>query len=904
MVALFQIAFGSPWILAGLAVLPILWWLLKVTPPVPRRIAFPAVVLLGGLKDEEQTPAKTPWWLLALRLLVAALVIIALADPLLGRSVKLSAPGPLVLVVDNGWTAAKDWAERQSVMMDLLRGARDRPVAILPTASSAPPGLLDAGAALRFARALTPMPWAGDRAQAAKALGRLRFAAAPALYWLSDGLAGRGDKALEAALNRFGGGRILAPGRTALGLLPVARDGSGFSVAAIRAPSDAAQSAEAAAIGRRGETLAVTRLIFPPGAATAKGHIALPMEVRNETRRLVLVGEESAGAVQLLDTGAVQHSVGLVSEAEGEAQPLLSDVYYLEKALSPYADVQRGTISALLAKHVSVLLLADIARISGSDHAKVADFVDHGGVLIRFAGPRMQNGADDLVPVRLRAGGRYLGSAMAWAAAQHLAPFGPESPFNGLPIPAEVTVSRQILAEPSSDLAGRTWARLADGTPLITARAAGRGWLVLFHITASPGWSSLPLSGLYVDMLRRLLALSSGTPAHQLAGLASLAPVTLLDGLGHDTPPGGEIAPVPARDFARLAATPAHPPGLYGAPGAESALNLVGTHDRLAPLAGARPGSYGTVHAIALEPWLLALAALLLLADMVLSYLLRGLYPRRLDPRRLGPVAAALALLLMMPPHPAKAGEAENMKAALDTRLAYVKTGLPDVDRISQAGLTGLGLVLKQRTSYEPLGPVGVDLEQDDLSFYPLLYWPMDPREKALSPKALSKISDFMREGGTILFDTRDLTLGPVRGPDSPGEQTLRRITQGLDMPPLQPVPSDHVLTKSFYLLHGFPGRWSGGQVWVEALPPPPKNGEAPARGGDGVSPVVIGGNDWAAAWAVDPGYHFLSTPVPGGEMQREAAFRFGVNLVMYALTGNYKADQVHAPALLRRMGR
>jgi hypothetical protein len=161
-----------------------------------------------------------------------------------------------------------------------------------------------------------------------------------------------------------------------------------------------------------------------------------------------------------------------------------------------------------------------------------------------------------------------------------------------------------------------------------------------------------------------------------------------------------------------------------------------------------------------------------------------------------------------------------------------------------------------------------------------------------------------MREGGTILFDTRDLTLGPVRSPNSPGEQTLRRITQGLDMPPLQPVPSDHVLTKSFYLLHGFPGRWSGGQVWVEALPPAPKNGEAPARGGDGVSPVVIGGNDWAAAWAVDPAYRFLSTPVPGGEMQREAAFRFGVNLVMYALTGNYKADQVHAPALLRRMGR
>ena len=179
----------------------------------------------------------------------------------------------------------------------------------------------------------------------------------------------------------------------------------------------------------------------------------------------------------------------------------------------------------------------------------------------------------------------------------------------------------------------------------------------------------------------------------------------------------------------------------------------------------------------------------------------------------------------------------------------------------------------------------------------------MDPREKNLSPKALARIGEFMRNGGTIFFDTRDLTLGAARGPSSPGEQTLKRLTAGLDLPPLQPVPSDHVLSKTFYLLKDFPGRWTGGQVWVEALPPAPKNGAAPARGGDGVSPVIIGGNDWAAAWAVDATGHFLSTPSPGGELQREMAFRFGINLVMYALTGNYKTDVVHAPALLQRLG-
>jgi len=306
---------------------------------------------------------------------------------------------------------------------------------------------------------------------------------------------------------------------------------------------------------------------------------------------------------------------------------------------------------------------------------------------------------------------------------------------------------------------------------------------------------------------------------------------------------------------------------------------------------------YGGARTLALQPFLLAAAAMLLLLDALIALALRGL---------LGgwrPVTPALLLVMMVPR--AHADDRLAMQAALDTRLAYVVTGLADVDATSKAGLTGLGLALKARTSYEPQEPVGVDPEHDDLSFFPLLYWPMDPREKNPSPAALSRLNDYMRLGGTIVFDTRDLTLGAVQGSQSVGNQTLRRLTQGLDLPPLEPVPADHVLRKSFYILRDFPGRWTGGQVWVEALPPT-KPGEetAPARGGDGVSPVVIGGNDWAAAWAIDAQGRPLAEPVPGGENQRELAYRFGVNLVIYSLTGNYKTDQVHAPALLQRMGR
>src|SRR5258708_29228177 len=292
----------------------------------------------------------------------------------------------------------------------------------------------------------------------------------------------------------------------------------------------------------------------------------------------------------------------------------------------------------------------------------------------------------------------------------------------------------------------------------------------------------------------------------------------------------------------------------------------------------------------------------LIFVDAVLSLAMRGYFARLRFSRG---AAVVLALVLVVHAPQARADDAFDLKAATDTRLAYVVTGFSDVDDMSKAGLSGLGNQLRQRTSYEPQEPLGVDIAKDDLSFFPLFYWPMDPREKDLSPAALSKIADYMRNGGTILFDTRDLTLGAAQGPSSPGQQTLRRLLAKLDLPPLEPVPSDHVLTKAFYILQGFPGRWDGGKVWVEALPPvDPNAGPAPARVGDGGSRVIIGGNDWAAAWAVRPDGAPLVDVVPGGERQRELAYRFGVNLVMYTFTGNYKADQIHVPALLQPLGK
>jgi hypothetical protein len=165
-----------------------------------------------------------------------------------------------------------------------------------------------------------------------------------------------------------------------------------------------------------------------------------------------------------------------------------------------------------------------------------------------------------------------------------------------------------------------------------------------------------------------------------------------------------------------------------------------------------------------------------------------------------------------------------------------------------------------------------------------------------------------MKRGRSVLFDTRDAVEappGPGGSANTPGMMALRDILSSLDIPELEPTPRDHVLTKTFYLLRDFPGRFTTGQLWVEALPRQAEETESerPARASDGVSTILITSNDLAGAWAIRPDGQAMLPLVPGEPRQREFAFRAGVNIVMYVLTGNYKADQVHMPALIERLG-
>jgi hypothetical protein len=943
------LAFANPFILFGLLSLPVIWWLLRLTPPRPKAEIFPPLRILATVLKREETPAQSPWWLTLLRMLLAAAVILAIADPVLNpRASSLGSGGPLALVIDNGWSSAIDWERRVETANMLIDEAEsaDVPVSLTFTAdASNEPASGTAATARDKLAAAEPKPLVPDRLRAIRSLGEALNGNRPGTVALiSDGIAAPGDADAMTALAALSAADVRlyqGDGHGSVALTDATNNSTSMTVTATRLDTATPQRLTVNALDQQGRSLASGTADFTAGSGTATADITAPFELRNDFARLSVDGLATAGATHLLDDGFKRRRIALVSgESGSDFQPLLQPLYYINRALTPYADViQPNTadlavsIPQILENNPSAIIMADVGRLPAETYQPLEQWISRGGTLIRFAGPRLAAApADDpLVPVRLRQGERALGGAMSWSEPQSLADFPNFGPFAGMPRATDITVTRQVLAEPTPDLAERTWASLADGTPLVTTREVDAGRLVLFHTSAEATWSNLPLSGNFVEMLRRVVQLArAGGATSSSAGAGSAAATLpayrLLTADGLLSTETGSVRPIMIRTGETPSANFDHPPGLYGTEDGFTAINLLPTGTVLSafdPAPIGRPVTHEGLaggEAVSLRPALFAAAFAMLILDSLIVLFINGAFSRlpKGARRRAGATAAAIAVLglglFALQPSPvfaqempegsgAKAGDEQILEHLDTTHIAYVVTGEADVDRISEQGLDGLTQFLTYRTTLEPGAPVGLDISKDELSFYPIIYWPVSATAPMPSQAAISRIDAYMRNGGTVLFDTRDQYSALGGGGSSPNGQRLQEILANIDIPPLEPVPENHVLARSFYLLTNFPGRYNGSPLWVEARQDARNSANQVSSGGDGVSPIMITGNDFAGAWAVDAQGAPVLPTVPPDDMQREYAYRAGVNIMMYMLTGNYKADQVHVPALLERLG-
>lgn len=885
-----------PWLLSALLVLPVLWWFLRLLPPAPKRIIFPALRFVRDVMRHVATPAHTPWWLLLLRLTTVAALIIGLADPHPVATVAVHGTGDLLLIIDNDWAAARDWAERQRVAEQLIddadRAHRNVTLVTTTAVTAANPQAMILGAhktpvlAHAMVEQLMPQAWPADWDGADQLVTEMDRSAYADTVWLASGLGNTHAHVFYEHLQTGGGVRVIGTAAP-IYTLAMITDQEQEALALYRADTAGDAAVIVDAVGRDGNRLAHLPAQFKDGAPRVLVDLQMIASLRNQIARFEVAGQTTAATTYLIDSGFDHPPVGLVGEAsDRDRHSLLSGIYYLDRALSPFVDLRVDHLEALLASPQTLILWPDDVELTDEQLAALQKWVEHGGTLLRFAGERLvatPTRTATLLPVLLHVGDRSLGGTMDLEHKQGIQPFADNSPFAGLSVPTDVTVNRQALAEPDVTLGQKTWAALQDGTPLVTAKPVGRGQVILFHVPPQVGWSNLPLSGLFVDMLRRMVdvARTSGENQSVLAKDFSgkaLKPIMIMDAFGRAGDPPTTALPLSVNDLAQAMPSPQHPPGFYGIAALRHAFNLgaaVGQPEAW------HDGVMEIVHAETKlqshwQGWLLGLFCFLFLIDFVISLSLRGLL--------------AIAFLVLMIPSVYASDKAPDLADGAmmtdRTYLAFVRTGNATTDDIAMKGLRGLARQLQARTTVDHTDVVGVDPNHDRLAFYPLLYWPLMAGATPLTSTGVAQVNNYIAHGGMIVFDTMD---GENFAP-----QSVRGALAGLHLPPLARIPDDHVLKRSFYLLDTLPGRYDTRDFWLE-----PEE----AATNDGVATILLGSNNWAAAWATDASGNPLFPCMPDGEVQREHAYRFGINLVMYALTGNYKADQLHATALLQKMG-
>lgn len=915
-----SLTFLNPWLLSGLIFLPALWFLLRVVPPAPRHIYFPAARFLEGLKPDSRTSSNTPWWILLLRLLTIAFLIIALARPVSNPDEALPGSGAIRIVMDNGWESAQNWQDQINTAESLLnRAAREKRAVFFMTTAPEPGkdkplsiGPAGAGEVESALRGLALLPWPADYKAAADLLEKSSYKESVRSYWLSAGLSGNGHETLVRRLQNQGALHFIMPETSNLPLLlaPGNTIGSNTNINII-APAhlEKARDVVIQSYNNQGGLIDAQKVRFPANRLETPVELEIPTSIQNEISQIRLAGNNGAGGIIIFDDRNKRRHVGIATpRSESEIAPLIEDSYYLIRALEPYTDLQIAPLAELLDADPAVIVLPDTGALSSKELNNLESWVRNGGMLLRFAGPNMTQGEHFLTPVRLRKGGRALDGAMTWAEPSKLAPFPENSPLYGIDIREDITVNRQMLADPGIDIKDKAWAVLDDGTPLITADNLEDGILVLVHTTASPEWSNLALSGLYVEILRRIIRLSAGQ-VRNVSGMGpSLHPLLVLDGRGNLTQPESHVKPLPTDRFENMKPGPYYPPGLYGRTGYEQSFNLGGriaTPEAISSLpTGTVTAYYKTDNEKDLMPFFLLVALLLFMADWLIMLIMQissrfsgGFARRRITGRPvLKSVLVTFAFIggiaLFAVPAAAQPENTTTLRYANDLHLAYIATDRPQENRRIEKGLENLSRTLTRRTSVEPAGVAALDPEKDDLVLFPFIYWPVFQNDAPLSDRATKNVQYYLDHGGMILFDLRAGTSGDtayIAG--NAGNNTLQNVTAGLDIPPLSPMPKDHVIGKSFYLLTDLPGRYRGRPIWIT---------EASAQSGNRVSPVIIGSHDWAGAWALA---ERDSNNLPGGAHQYELSLRAGVNMIMYALTGNYKGDQVHLPHILERLG-
>ncbi len=901
MIELFtNLGFMYPNALWALSVIPIVYLVVKSLPPKPKTFDFSTFYLIQRINNNLTEKKSCPLWLLLLRLLLIIFIIIYFAKPFLNNSKINKKIDNYVVYADMEWSTAANWEKYKSTLMDIMLEAEklNRNFYLIDSVnneSNKGKKFLSSNHLSNYLRDISPNPWQNDRLNIIKKLDKIEYNQNSRYFYVFSKYDNYTNENLKSDIVTYLGKKY-----PSLELIYLVNE-----VTILEKPIIIGESIELK-VKRLGDlsqdnfiiriTSSNNQIIHEKSYQFEKNkYIRLvkeffPISVINDFKKVELINQNHAGAVFYFDDLNKKQIIGVLSEDKNyEENPLLSPIYYIIKALGNNNKILIGNLDKLINANADILIFPDTGIVDSKNLMFLKKWVSNGGLLVRFCGSKFVNSDSMLLSSKIEKKRiRYLGGNLSWNNEIGIKEFPSNSIFNGLKIPDNIIIKKQLLFESQSNQEFDILATLKDDTPLVSLKNLGKGKIVFFHFTANNDWSNIPLTSLFVDMLSRATLLNQ---MKENETLKELDIETEIDGFGNIVKARREVKLRDSLAIKNLFPSKEVLPGIYANDELNVALNLAGKI-RVSNLEKTNTSDSLETNKFFnsisdLSKILLILILILSILDILASIFIRNNINITKKIRLKKSILNFLIFLLIF----SKIDSIGASDFANDTYLAYVKNVDKEINNVSYQGLKTLSEVLDRRTSISPKGVVEVDLENDNFFFFPFIYWPINENFINLNNKTKNKIKYYLNSGGIIFFDIFGISKNQSSF-DSFLKKTLIYL-KGITTNELLQINKNHTLYKSFYLLNNFPGRWDRKVLLVD---------NNSMKINDGVSNIILGFNDWASAWAIDENNYPLFPVVPGGEKQREVAYRVGINITMYALTGNYKNDQVHSKSILERL--
>lgn len=882
--------------------LPIIYFVLKSYPPLPTKYNFSSFFLLREIDMSAVTREKCPIWLLIFRLLLITLLIFFFSKPYLNKNPVAKNYESFVVLSDKGWSIGSIWNDYKKIVENIAFEAEKakKEVYFYDTTmkiEQKPIKFNNAKDILLFLDKNTPSPWQTDRENLRSILLKNDYFKNSKVFFIFskfDSISFEKQKSILTLLrDNVPNLEIIAPVRNIKIIKSYKVFENNNQIIIERFGNLDEENLEIRISTEQNLALYRKKFLFEKGKNNIIIEENFPLEVSNLFYKIEVIGSNHAGASYFLDDLSKKKNIGIYSEDFNYIEkPLLSPAYYINKALNKEHNIFLNNLEEILKEKPSVIIFPKSKKLDRKNKKALISWLNNGGLLLKFASNRSSYEKDtffnshDYQPTI-----RNIGGDLSWNKILSLKEMNEDNIFKNISLKDDIFLKKQLIFTNFSTKNLKILVALEDETPLISMKKVGRGKVLLFHFTANNDWSNIPMSNIFIEFLSKALLLSQYENKNSMNSLQIDSEINSFGTLEQS-----ESLKTFENIYMLKKTKPSQNnlPGIYYNNEIIAALNLAGNLQsqsfREKIYSKYNMKNYYKSNAFDLSGFILVIVMIMALVDILISSTIKN---KLYFLKKLKNIVNTMSLLIILISFTFiyNTYSSEYLK---NTFLAYIKSSNEKRNEISKYGLEALKNTLIRRTSISPEGVVGLDVNADTFFYFPFIYWPVDNEIISISENAKNKIKNYLKTGGIILFDIINFDRNKSIL-ESKSYIFVKEFLLSIGIEDLNYIRRDHTLSKSFYLLEKYPGRWDSKVILID-------NTDLDLK--DGVNSVIIGFNDWVGAWALDDNNYPMFPAVPGGERQREMAFRFGVNIIMYALTGNYKSDQIHSKSILNRMKR